>query len=565
LQTYFTMVYECPVGLRFYVLLMPAMWQVQKRFPTLFFSTYEMVVMSRQPNILFILADDMGYSDIGCFGAEIRTPVLDGLAARGVRFTQGYNCARCCPSRASLMTGLYPHKAGVGAMVGDDGHPGYRGFIRPDRPTIAERLRDAGYRTWMSGKWHCGGNYMVHKPEQWRAAGDATHPLPSQRGFDRFYGTLTGAGSYFDPPTLWDQDRLIRPSELPADYYLTDELGRRAAGFIEAGASSGNPFFGYLAFTAPHWPLHAPEADIAPYRGAYREGWDVLRARRLDRLVAGGLLPPGQALSERDPEAPAWEDAESKEWHAELMAVYAAQVAAMDRAIGVAIEALRRTGQLDNTLIVFLSDNGGCAEFLREDGETGKWPEYYNLPTKSGTRCVVGNNRSRRPGPAETFMSYELAWANASNTPFRKFKAWTHEGGISTPLIACWPTGLPAGAIRHAPAHLVDLVATACGLGGASTEGLDGVDLLPTARGECAEPVRAEPLCWEHYGHAAIRDGAWKLVRAGHQQPWELYDIDADRIEQRDRASGRPEVVARLAAAWQRWADRCGVQPQVGA
>lgn len=515
---------------------------------------------SDKPNILCILADDMGYSDIGAFGAEIRTPVLDELARRGVRFTQFYNCARCCPSRATLMTGVYPHRAGVGAMVGDQGKPGYRGFIRPDLPTVAERLGDAGYHTWMSGKWHCGGDYAVHRPTQWQAAGDATHPTPTQRGFNRFYGTLAGAGSYFDPPTLVDQDRFVPISELPEDYYLTDELGRRAAGFIDQSFAVGKPFFGYLAFTAPHWPLHAPEADIAPYRGAYGDGWDVLRTQRLRRLVDAGLLPAGQALSSRDPEAPAWADVDNPEWQAELMAVYAAQVTAMDRAIGDAVDALRRGGQLDNTLIVFLSDNGGCAEFLREDGEPGKWPEVYHVPTKTGSDCVVGNSRSRRPGPAETFMSYELPWANASNTPFRKFKAWTHEGGISTPFVACWPECLPAGQIRHAPAHLIDLVATMCTLGGAATDGLDGLDLLPTARGETAAPSRSEPLCWEHYGHAAIRDGNWKLVRAGRREPWELYDIADDRVEQNDLATVHPAIVKRLAAVWQCWAERCGVE-----
>lgn len=514
-----------------------------------------------QPNILFILADDMGYSDIGCFGSEIRTPVLDDLAARGVRFTQFYSCARCCPSRASLMTGVYPHRAGVGAMVGDQGHPGYRGFIRPDLPTVAERLKAAGYATWMSGKWHCGGDYAVHKPDQWRAAGDPGHPTPTQRGFDRFYGMLAGAGSYFDPPTLMDQDRFVPASELPADYYLTDELGKRAIGFIDEAARSDRPFFGYLAFTAPHWPLHAPEAEIAPYRGAYRDGWDALRRRRLQRLVAQGLLPTEQALSDRDPEAPAWEAEKNQAWQAELMAVYAAQVTAMDRAIGGVVDALRRHRKLDNTLIVFLSDNGGCAEFLREDGPAGAWPEFYNLPTKTGTRCVVGNSRSRRPGPAETFMSYELPWANASNTPFRKFKAWTHEGGIGSPFVACWPDGFPAGAIRHAPGHLVDLAATACALAGASSEGLDGVDLGPVARGECGVPARSEPLCWEHYGHAAIRAGPWKLVRAGQREPWALYNIDTDRIEQHDLAAEQPDRVVRLSAEWQAWADRCGVLP----
>lgn len=516
--------------------------------------------MAARPNILLILADDMGYSDIGCYGAEIRTPVLDELAAQGVRFTQGYNCARCCPSRAAILTGLYPHRAGVGGMVGDNGHPGYRGFIRADVPTVAERLRDTGYTTWMSGKWHCGGQYAVDRPAQWRVAGDATHPLPTQRGFERYYGILHGAGSYFDPTTLMEQERFVPLSELPDDYYLTEELGRRAASFI-AASDNDQPFFGYLAFTAPHWPLHAPEADIAPYRGRYHGGWDALRRDRLQRLVARGLFPASQALSARDPAAPAWDTVPDPAWQAELMAVYAAQVTAMDRAIGYAVDALRRTGRQQNTLIVFLSDNGGCAEFLREDGEPGKWPECYSLPTKTGTRCQVGNNRARRPGPAETFMSYELPWANASNTPFRKFKAWTHEGGISTPLICAWPAGMPAGAIRHSPVHLIDLAATFCALAGAVPDGLDGVDLLPTATGAALAPTRAAPLAWEHYGHAALRDGDWKLVRAGQSAPWELYDLARDRIEEHDLAAQQPAVVARLQAAWQVWADRCGVLP----
>lgn len=511
---------------------------------------------TRRPNILLIMADDMGFSDIGAFGAEISTPVLDRLAQRGVRQTQFYNCARCCPTRAALVTGAYPHRAGVGHMVGDDGHPAYRGFIRPDLPTVAERLRDAGYATWMAGKWHCGGSYEVANRAQWAAAGSPTHPLPTQRGFERFYGTLAGAGSYFDPVTLMDQDRFVGLDELPDDYYLTDELGRRAAGFIDAAAASGKPFFGYLAFTAPHWPLHAPEADIAPYRGRYACGWDELRARRLARLVADGLLPAGQALSQRDAAAKAWADAPDQAWEAERMAVYAAQVTAMDRAIGLAVAALERHGRLDDTLIVFCSDNGGCAEFLREDDEE-PWSARYALPTKTGTRCRVGNKRGRIPGPAETFMSYDLPWANASNTPFRKFKAWTHEGGISSPLIACWPGGLPAGAIAHGQGHIIDLAATACALAGADATGLDGCDLTAVWRGDAARPGT---LCWEHQGHAAIRDGGWKLVKA-RKGGWELYNIAQDRVEEHDLAAQQPGIASRLAAAWQAWADSVGVQP----
>jgi arylsulfatase A-like enzyme len=511
------------------------------------------------PNILIILADDLGYSDIGCFGSEIRTPALDELARGGVRMTQMYNCARCCPSRAALLTGMHPHRAGVGQMVDDKGHPAYRGFIRADAPTVAERLRDAGYATWMSGKWHVGGEYPLHRPDRWTRAGNATHPLPTQRGFDRFYGTLTGGGSYFDPPTLMEQDRFVSLRDLPSDYYLTDELGTRAVGFVDEAAKTGSPFFGYLAFTAPHWPLHAPEADIDPYRGTYSDGWDALRAARLRGLVREGLLPASQALSERDANAPAWADQRDKAWQAELMAVYAAQVTAMDRNIGRVVDAIKRHGQFDNTMIVFLSDNGGCAEFLRENGEPNQWPEYYAHTTKQGTRCVVGNNRARSPGPAETFMSYELPWANASNTPFRKFKSWTHEGGISTPLVA--RSLMCAGAVRHTPAHIMDLATTACAIAGAARDGMDGANLMNAWRGECESIERDEPLCWEHQGHAAVRSDRWKLVRSGQSMPWELYDMDADRIEQCDLATSQPQVVGALSATWQKWADRCGVLP----
>lgn len=514
-----------------------------------------------RPNIIHILVDDLGYSDIGCFGAEIRTPVLDELAARGVRATQFYNCARCCPTRASLITGAYPHRAGIGHMVSDTGHPGYRGFIRPDLPTLAERLHATGYTTWMTGKWHVGGEYAVGDADQWRRdAGTIDHPLPTQRGFERFYGILCGACSFFDPRTLMDEDRFVLPEELPPDYYFTDELGHRAAGFIDAAASSGKPFFGYLAFTAPHWPLHAPEADIAAYRGRYDRGWDVLREERLRKLVGEGLLASDQALSARDEGATPWQDAPDHAWEAERMAVYAAQVTAMDRAVGLVVAALERHGLRDDTLIVFCSDNGGCAEYLREDGVPGKWPEHYSLPTKSGTRCKTGNNRKVQPGPAETFMSYDLPWANASNTPFRKFKSWTHEGGISSPLIACWPKGLPAGAIHHAPEHIVDLVATACAMADADRSELDGVDLLPAWRGTVAAPVRSEPLCWEHQGHAAIRSGRWKAVRA-HGKPWELYDLDRDRCEEHDLVLVEAAVLADLIRQWQGWAERCGVLP----
>lgn len=522
--------------------------------------TYRGMRRDTRPDLLFILADDLGFSDIGCFGAEIETPILDGLARRGVRQTQMYNCARCCPTRAALLTGVHPHQAGIGFMTVDTGRPSYRGFLSPGVPTVAERLRAVGYRTWISGKWHVGGDYDMERPEQWAVAGDPGHPLPEQRGFDRVYSVLAGAGSYFDPPTLWESGRFVFPESLPSDYYLTDELGRRAAGFVDE-VPEGQPFFGYLAFTAPHWPLHAPEADIARYRGRYQGGWERLREERLRRQVAQGVFAEGQRLSPPDERSKPWASAEDPAWEAERMAVYAAQVSSMDRAIGVVVDRLADRGRLDNTLVVFVSDNGGCAEYLREGGEEGTWPEIYGGKTKSGTERVVGNRRGVAPGPAETFMSYDLDWSAASNTPFRKFKAWVHEGGISTPLVASWPLGLPAGVTTGATGHVVDLVSTACSLAGAAVDGLDGSDLRPAWEGVVAEVPRSEPLCWEHRGHAAIREGRWKLVRAGQDAAWELYDVVEDRIESQDRAAAEPEVAARLERAWRAWADRSGILP----
>jgi arylsulfatase len=518
-----------------------------------------------RPNIVVILADDMGFSDIGGYGSEIRTPHLDALAARGVRFSQFYNGARCCPTRAALLTGLHPHEAGVGQMVGDLGCREYQGYLRDDGVTLAETLRGAGYRTLMAGKWHVGGEYPVHKPEMWAAlAGRPGHPTPRQRGFDRFYGTLGGGGSYFNPPTLMRDDAFVRPG---GDYYLTDALAVEAAAMVREAAAGDAPFFLYAAFTAPHWPLHAREADIAVYEGRYREGWDAIRAARHERLKASGLLSHRWPISPRDPDAPPWEDDPHKEWDALRMAVCAAQVESMDRGIGRILDAVRAAGAEDNTLVFFLSDNGGCAEFLREDGKPGTWPEFYGVPTRDGRPTRVGNRVGRRPGPDDTFMSYDLPWANASNSPFRLFKSWVHEGGISTPLIASWPAMRRAPAIAHAPGHVIDLVPTcldAAGVrapaefGGRAVQPPEGESLLPVLRGR--DWRRERPIFIEHQGNGAVRDGEWKLVRR-HGRDWELYNIADDRTERRDRADDERGRVRAMSAAYDAWAARCGVRP----
>jgi len=525
--------------------------------------------MSRRPNVILILCDDMGFSDIGCFGAEIATPTLDRLAADGVRMSSFYNCARCCPTRASLMTGLYPHQAGVGHMVKDHGTRAYQGYLRDDTATIAEHLKAGGYRTWMSGKWHCGGEYAPHRPEQWHDAGDPRHPLPTQRGFDRYYGILHGAGSFFNPPTMYDEDRVLGWTE-DEDFYLTDAISDRAVAYVDEAVATGEPFFGYVAYTAPHWPLHARERDIARYRGKYDEGWDAIRAHRDRRIRELGLLAKGWEVSPPDENSHPFDEAEDPEWEAERMAVYAAMIDSMDQGIGRIVEALERHGILDDTMIVFYSDNGGCAEYLREEGTPGKWPEIYATPTNRGTATVVGNRVGVPPGPPETFMSYDLPWANCSNVPFRKFKAWTHEGGISTPFVVSWKNGgVDGDAIRHGKGHNVDLAATilaACSAeplrerDGEPVQPLEGKDLLPLWRGERDEVWGEEPIFWEHCGHSAVRAGRWKIVRAENDEPWQLHDMDADRTELVDLAGEHPDVVADLAARYDAWARRVEVR-----
>jgi len=519
---------------------------------------------AQRPNIIVILADDMGFSDIGCYGSEIETPNLDRMAAAGARFSQMYNCARCCPTRASLLTGLYPHQAGVGHMVSDYGTAGYRGFLTDRCVTIAEVLSTQGYRTLMSGKWHVGGRYAPNRPDTWRA-GEPGFPTPRQRGFETFYGTLTGGGSYFRPPTLMRGDSLIEPEG--DDYHYTDAISDNAREMIAGAAGDDNPFFMYVAYTAPHWPLHAHEADVSRYQGACRDGWDAVRTKRHEELKGLGILDPKWEISARDEQAPPWEDAPHRDWEDRRMAVYAAQVHAMDRGIGRIIAKLRELGLEDNTMVMFLSDNGGCAEFLNEDWDRPD-KHRYNIPTRAGRPVYVGNTPTLMPGPEQTFMSYDLPWANASNSPFRMFKHWVHEGGISTPLIVHWPAAIRRPALVHEPAHVMDIMATcldAAGVeyprefNGRPVLPLEGESFLSAARGE--PWTRERPIFWEHEQNRAVRLGRWKLV-SRHPGPWELYDMVEDRTEQHDLSARNAGKVTELAALYHEWAARALVVPR---
>jgi arylsulfatase A-like enzyme len=535
---------------------------------------------TERPNIIYIMSDDMGYSDIGCYGSEIQTPHLDSLASQGLRFTQFYNMARCCPTRACLLTGLYPHQAGVGHMMSDSGYDGYRGELNRNCVTIAEVLSTAGYRTYMSGKWHVT---QAVKPK------DAAEQQnwPRQRGFDRFYGTIHGAGSFFDPNSLARDNTLISPYADPEyqpenGFYYTDAIADQAARFVREHRvdQADQPFFMYVSFTAAHWPMHAREEDIAKYRGAYDAGYQAVRAARYQRMVELGVI---DASSTKDWSIDAdWMETDYLEWDIRNMEVYAAMIDCMDRGVGRIVDALRETEQMDNTLILFFQDNGGCAEgYGRGSGGEPRadapplaalsddylQPDMQPKQTRDGYPVRTG--KGVMAGPADTYIGYGKGWATVSNTPFREYKHWTHEGGISTPLIAHWPSTIDrTGELEHTPCHLIDLMATAVDLSGATypTTFHDGNAIKPmegkSLRSAFAgQGIEREAIYWEHEGNRAVRRGDFKLVAKGAQGDWELYNIAQDRSEQHDLAKQHPEMVRELSDMWQAYAQRADVLP----
>ncbi len=498
-----------------------------------------------RPNIILIMADDLGYSDLGCYGGEIPTPNLDRLAENGVRFTRFYNGGRSVPTRASLLTGLYAHQAGAGAMVSPhDDRPGYRGRLNESCATFAEILREEGYQTFISGKWHVT-HYEYNDPEP------TLHPgtWPLQRGFDRFFGTLAGAGSFFDPVSLMEDNEFIEPWE---DFYYTEAISEQAVRLIEE-ADRERPFLLYISHVAPHWPLHAREEHIRKFQGVYSEGWDHLREERHARMLEMGLVDEKWLLSDRDEEIPAWEDAPDKDWEAHRMAVYAAQVYSMDLGIGLIVDALERGGLLENTLIMFLSDNGASHEVIQ------------GRETRHGYFERGGTTPDIFPGGPDTYASYGRAWANAGNTPYRRFKRWMHEGGIATPFIAHWPQVIKQGQIVHHVAHIIDLMPTFIEVAGSeypeelngnSLTPLEGISFLPLLEGRL-QPEH-EALFWEHLGYRAMLSGDWKIVSEGGD--WELYNLADDRTEMHNLAGQIPERVKEMSAMWEEWAERAYVK-----
>jgi arylsulfatase len=502
-----------------------------------------------KPNIVVILVDDMGWSDIGCYGGEIPTPNLDSLAKNGVRFTQFYNTGRCCPTRASLLTGLYPHQAGMGHMTAPRRDPagavlpGYTGHLNDRCVTMAEVLRPAGYFTAMTGKWHVG---------------QALGTTPWTRGFDRSLNAAAG-GFYYpgsDKANLFLNGKDIGSggqSGVPKDWYSTDLWTDYGLRFIDEARAEKKPFFLYLAHNAPHFPLQAPPEEIARFRGKFKDGWDKLREARYARQVAAGLIDKSWPLAPRPDGVPAWSSlsADQQDRYDHMMAIFAAALAHVDTAVGRLVAGLRERGEIDNTLILFLSDNGGNAE-----------------------AGVPGRFNGANPGDASSTVFVGECWALLENTPFRRYKHYNHEGGVSTPLIAHWPAAIPAarrGSLEPQPGHLVDLMATCVDVAGAAypaslkgnpIQPMEGVSLRPALMGS---PLgRSAPIYFEHEGNAAIRRGDDKLVRLGGKGAWELYNLRIDRTEQHNLAASQPALVTELTALWETWARRANVLPVMG-
>ncbi|MDR1268645.1 MAG: arylsulfatase [Planctomycetaceae bacterium] len=524
----------------------------------IFVSVFNLIAAER-PNIVLILADDLGYSDLGCYGGEIKTPNLDALAAGGLRFTQFYNTTRCCPSRASLNTGLYPHQAGIGLMDGRSERRGYEGYLTDRCVTLAEVLKKAGYRTYMSGKWHMGNM-----------------PGPYRRGFEEYFGLIGGFTSFFKPEvhTRLPAGKPLREYK-NGEYYATDVFTDYALDFLaESRKVNENnerpPFYLYLAYTAPHFPLHAPKEEIAKYADIYTKGWDIVRKERFARQQQLGVVDNSVQLTPRseipknwanektgwaNKENPAWEtiDVDRRADLARRMAIFAAMIDRMDWNIGRVIADLKEHGDFENTLILFLSDNGACAEW-----------DPWGFDVNSGPQNILHKGEElEKMGQQGTYHSTGSGWANVSNTPWRLYKHYIHEGGIRTPLIAHWQKGIKRkGIFETNVGHIIDFMPTFVELAGAEYPKeqngkpiipMEGRSLLGAFRGEQQEE---RTLFWEHEHNRGVRENDTKIVWLNSRNVWELYDLKTDPMELNDLAAEQPETVKRLANAWEQWAKR---------
>lgn len=498
-----------------------------------------------RPNIVLILADDLGFSDIGSYGGEVETPNLDLLAAKGLRYKQFYNAARCCPTRASLLTGVYPHQAGMGWMAAADlGTPAYQGNLNDNCVTIAEVVKSAGYSTYMSGKWHLTNERKID--------GMVTDNWPLQRGFDRYFGIIPGGANYFTPVVYSGNSRY----KAPEDFYLTTAISDSSVRYIDQHFTEGNknPFFLYVAYTAPHWPLHALQKEIDKYKERYLAGWDKLREERFERQKALGLFSEHVKMSPRDTQIEAWDSltAEQQEEMAMRMAIYAAQIDIMDQGIGQIVGKLKEKGVLDNTLILFLSDNGACAEYI----SSGKSKEVN--------------------GKEDTFESYRINWANLSSTPYKEYKHYTYEGGIASPLIVHWPQGVPKSLNNTFVSdygHITDVMATCVEVSGADYPETYKGHQIVSMQGKSLMPHFSSQqndrgiIYWEHEANIAMRDGKWKLVSRTpedslfREDELALYNMDDDPVEMNNLAPVYPERVNSMYQSWAAWAKKIGAFP----
>ena len=485
------------------------------------------------PDIVLVMTDDMGYSDLGCYGGEIETPNIDQLAAGGLRFTNFYSENMCWVSRAAMLTGVW-HLTSFN-----------RGGLHPRCVSIPEVLRESGYSTLMSGKWHLGDSQRKSSP--------------TDRGFDSFYGIIDGASSFFAPASLMRDKQPIEVSDLPADYYITDAISDNAVEYIRK-ADRKKPLLLYVAYTAAHWPLHALPKDIERYKGRYSMGWDKLREKRYRRMKELGIISADTPLSPRHPNVPPWEKAEHKDWQERRMEVYAAQVTSMDAGIGRIVKALQQRGNFDNTLFLYMTDNGGC----HVEYGTNRKGSYLPEKTRDGRKMKPGNIPGLMPGPEITYQSYGYGWANVSNTPYRLFKQFDHEGGIRTPLIAHWPRGIASrGGLTGQVAHLVDILPTLVEITGARLPASSGGSRRIAVNGRSLAAVFQgkkrqghQSIFFSHNKGRAIREGKWKLVQVKRKKNWELYDLDKDPAELQDLAREEPEIAAGLKARWTAWAKQ---------
>ena len=508
----------------------------------------------QRPNIVLILADDMGYSDLGCYGSEIQTPNIDQLARSGVRFTQFYNCARCCPTRASLLTGKYPHQVGIKSMGST---------LSQNSATIAEVLRLGGYHTGMAGKWHLSETkamkgdqdqllWLSHRQDSTGFAPLASYPF--NRGFEEHWGTIWGVVNYYDPFSLVHNEEVIQ--QVPKDFYVTDFITEKSIEMIDQFGKDGHPFFLYIAENAPHWPLQARPEDIEKYKGVYDEGWDVLREKRYRQLIKLGIIDPKTALPAPNKSGKAWADCENKSWEAKHMEAHAAMVDRIDQGVGKVIEKLRQTGKLENTIIFFLSDNGASPE-------RGYLPGF-DRPGQTRDGKEIQYKDFDRPGAEGTWGYLGAAWAGAINAPFVYWKKESYEGGACTPFIVYCPKALQgiSNTFNRGVAHVMDILPTCMELAGVGypstinglkSSPIEGKSILPLLQNQIK--TTHDTLFWEHEGGRAVRIGDWKMAALnGH--PWELFDLARDRTETKDLAAAYPEKVKQMNELWESWLKR---------